>query len=88
MYRARDRTVLSDQQVVLNHWAEHLTELLDASIIPERDAKSEDLVVSIEELLKIDKAPGGDSISAELLKFAEAELSERIYEIISQMWGR
>jgi hypothetical protein len=57
MCRARDRTVLSDQQVVLNHWAEHLTELFDGSIIPERDAKSEDLVVSIEELLKIDKAP-------------------------------
>jgi hypothetical protein len=47
--KARDRKMLSDQQVVLNQWNEHSTELLDGFVIPETDNKSEENVVRNEE---------------------------------------
>jgi len=68
-------------------------------MIYETDTRNEGFIVSNEEMdmdnpirmeintaiakLKNNKAPGSYSIPVKLLKFEEAELSERIYQIIS-----
>jgi hypothetical protein len=68
-------------------------------MISETDTRSEGFIARTEEMdmdnpiqleintaiakLKNNKAPGSYSIPAELLKFGGAELSERIYQIIS-----
>jgi hypothetical protein len=92
---------LCGQQDVLNHRVEHFTELLDGFIIFEMDTTHEELIVSIEEVdldvpahleintaigkLKNSKAPGSDSIPAELLKLGGPELNKSIYPIISHI---
>jgi len=78
---------------------EHFTGFLDGFMIYETDTRSEGFIVSTEEMdmdnpiqleintdiakLKNNKAPGSYSIPVKLLKFEGAEMSERIYQIIS-----
>jgi hypothetical protein len=87
-----DEKMSSDQQDVLNCWAEHFTELLDGFMIYEMDVNSEKLVGSIEEVdvdvptqleintpiakLKNNRVSGSSSILAELLKFGGAEMNK------------
>lgn len=73
-------------------------------ITPETDARSEESVVSTEEMpvvvstllqtnieiakIKTNKASGSDSIAAQILKFGGAKLNKMVYKIISQMWSK
>ena len=50
MCKAKDEIILCDQQDVLNRWVGHFTELTVGLMIPETDTRSEELVVSIEQV--------------------------------------
>jgi uncharacterized protein YgfB (UPF0149 family) len=51
MCKAKDGTMLCDQQDVLNRWVQHFTESLEGFMLSKTDTRSEELVVSNEEVI-------------------------------------
>ena len=101
MYRATDGRILTGKQDVLGRFREHFDTLLngedteaqdnDPSILG--DDGREVATPTLEEVkkaissLKSNKAPGPDSIPAELLKHGGEELAKALHEIIVEVWN-